>query len=331
MPCARRWRTSRAGSGASAVARGRRSGGETARRVAVGLPMAAVLAGMVLAAPAVWLGALAAVVVALAAQEWAHLSGFGLRTGWALGLVMAGLSLLLAYLHPIAQIGYASLVMALIALYWGSVAALVLLRQLRGPAKPPRLSGLPWHWRLAALPLLLPLPFYVYSLLGTPWPVRGGGAWLAALPHLPLTPGRVLLFGALALAVLVDVAGYFGGCAWGRRKLAPAISGGKTWEGTLCGLATAAALGIAFLSLLGAPVWAGLGVGLVLGVAAVLGDLYESLVKRLAAVKDSSHLLSAHGGVLDRGDSHFCVLAWASFMALLLGLVQGPARPVILL
>jgi len=103
----------------------------------------------------------------------------------------------------------------------------------------------------------------------------------------------------------VDTAAYFVGRTIGRRKLAPAISPGKTVEGTIGGLAGGFAAVVLANYFLGIRLEAALIVPLaaLLPVAAVVGDLAESIIKRGMHVKDASHLIPGHGGVLDRLDS----------------------------
>jgi len=119
-----------------------------------------------------------------------------------------------------------------------------------------------------------------------------------------------------ALVWLADIAAYFGGRALGRRKLAPTISPGKSWEGAISGLVAVIVLAVVVVVVtvhphgnLFALLQARFGwIGLVLGCTAlvalaIVGDLVESLVKRAAGAKDSSRLLPGHGGVLDRIDA----------------------------
>lgn len=115
-----------------------------------------------------------------------------------------------------------------------------------------------------------------------------------------------------------DTGAYFAGRRFGRRKLAPAVSPGKTVEGLLGGLATVlvwcALAGPPIFELDGAGEWLLLaGLSLLVALASVVGDLTESLFKRAAGVKDSGHILPGHGGMLDRVDS---LLAGAPIMAL---------------
>ncbi len=147
-------------------------------------------------------------------------------------------------------------------------------------------------------------------------------AWLA-LAH-ARSVGINFMLSALCLVWVADIAAYFGGRAFGRRKLAPSISPGKSWEGVWSGMLGAVVLAGAWIWLDGRLDWDGTslfsrlqqalgGAGMVLAVLAlsalsVLGDLIESLVKRAAGAKDSSQLLPGHGGVLDRVDALLPVL-----------------------
>lgn len=139
---------------------------------------------------------------------------------------------------------------------------------------------------------------------------------LRALPQ-----GLYLILGAFLLTWASDTGAYFAGRAFGRRKLAPLVSPGKTVEGVAGGTALAAAVGF-FLGqpLLGLPPAGGALLGILLAGAAVIGDLAESALKRHAGVKDSGALLPGHGGVLDRFDSAlFTVPAAYYVMTLLAG------------
>jgi phosphatidate cytidylyltransferase len=127
------------------------------------------------------------------------------------------------------------------------------------------------------------------------------------------SPWMGLMVVALPLAAtwIGDAAAYFAGTAWGKKKLFPSVSPGKSWVGAWAGTLAAAAAGAGWLLvarpfLPGMPV-AGVGlaaaIGAVLGMAAIMGDLAESLMKREAGMKDSGTLFPGHGGVLDRLDA----------------------------
>ncbi len=246
-------------------------------RVITGVILASVIVGAVLALDTAWLGVLLGAITLIGAWEWADLSGV---PGWpGRAAYLAGLlalaGLLLAYVPSLA-------VLVLAAGWWLAVA-----------------------WRIA---------------LGRPAPVHAGavsGAWLVAGPltllpayvamlSLHASEGAVFLLYALGTVWVADIGAYFAGRRWGRRKLAPAISPGKTWEGVAGAAALVAVYGALGAWLLGFGAAAGVVfVALVLlaGAASVVGDLFESLLKRAAERKDSGRLLPGHGGVLDRIDS----------------------------
>ena len=138
------------------------------------------------------------------------------------------------------------------------------------------------------------------------------GVACVALPFAALIALRLddagLQWTALAFLVTfaTDTSAYAVGRAVGRRKLAPSISPGKTWEGAVGGLVGAAAAAAALVVLLDgieSNLLPAIALGLGVGVAAQAGDLIESKVKRLADAKDSGRLIPGHGGLLDRLDS----------------------------
>ncbi len=142
-------------------------------------------------------------------------------------------------------------------------------------------------------------------------------AWLA-IAH-ARSIGINFILSVFCLVWMADIAAYFGGRAFGRRKLAPTISPGKSWEGVWTGLAGVVALAFFWrwidasqpvdapsLYSRMASAWGVVGMvagTMLLGAMSVVGDLFESLVKRAAGAKDSSNLLPGHGGVLDRVDA----------------------------
>jgi len=136
-------------------------------------------------------------------------------------------------------------------------------------------------------------------------------AW-AALVWLYQAHGGWALLSLMALVWCADVAAYFAGRSWGRHKLAPRVSPGKTWEGAVAGILAAMAWALfsmqwegSFFALLAQrhAVWLTCILAGLMAALSVVGDLYESLLKRRAGMKDSSALLPGHGGVLDRIDA----------------------------
>ena len=156
---------------------------------------------------------------------------------------------------------------------------------------------------------------FAVTLLGVAW-VGGGLAQFMLVRDIPVD-GRLLVFTILLTVFADDTAAFFVGRAIGRHRLAPAISPGKSVEGFIGG--TIAGVAVSFFALYEQDVVTtgeSLLLGLVIALAATLGDLFESAVKRDLGVKDSGSMLGGHGGVLDRVDS----LLWA-----------GPAAYVALL
>ncbi|SFK27902.1 phosphatidate cytidylyltransferase [Lysobacter sp. cf310] len=137
-------------------------------------------------------------------------------------------------------------------------------------------------------------------------------AWCAlAWIHAGQPNGHRWLLTALAIVWAADSGAYFAGRKFGRLKLAPRVSPNKTVEGLVGGVLAGVAVGIAFASFAGAQPGQLPAVALVAFVAvlfSVVGDLFESLLKRHAGVKDSGHLIPGHGGILDRVDGVLAAL-----------------------
>ena len=228
-----------------------------------------------------WFAVLIGAVLAIGAHEWGRL----------------------ARLSPRAALAYAGVALALYAaLAWG-------LAPLR--AADPAEFGL----------FSVTAAFWLF--LAPAWLQRGmdrspGALLLAAglvvlvptgLAAIALSPGQLLL--TLGLVWIADTAAYLAGRAVGRRRLAPRISPGKTWEGAAGG-AVATIIYAIICALPGAPLGGSvqgagwlpyLGATLLLCAVSIVGDLLESALKRQAGAKDSGALLPGHGGVLDRIDS----------------------------
>ncbi len=169
-------------------------------------------------------------------------------------------------------------------------------------------TGLPAGWWAARWPLIAIGWFAL------------GAAWWAI--DAALARGPVYLLSILFIVWTSDVAAYFAGRTFGRHKLAPSISPGKTWEGVLGAMVGVCLLAGVFIAAADTPVrptfvalvrehaaWPVLGLVLIALVAlGIIGDLFESMLKRRAGVKDSSRLLPGHGGVFDRIDAVLPVL-----------------------
>lgn len=158
------------------------------------------------------------------------------------------------------------------------------------------------------------------------WRLRSAGhlnlllGWVLLLPAglalLVLRGNGWLLLGVLMVAWIADTSAYFCGKAFGRHKLAPSISPGKTWEGAVGALLAV----LLYCWLVPKPfelsALSALVAGVVLTAVSIVGDLLESLFKRQAGMKDSSNLLPGHGGVLDRVDSLLALLPVAASLYL---------------
>jgi phosphatidate cytidylyltransferase len=128
--------------------------------------------------------------------------------------------------------------------------------------------------------------------------------------------GMVWLIWLVLVVVVTDIAGYFAGRAFGGPKFWPAVSPGKTWSGTVAGWVGAALVGAIFLRFTTAGPdlpW----ISAALSLASQMGDIAESAIKRRMGVKDSSHLIPGHGGLLDRFDG----MLGASLFMLLVALI----------
>ena len=260
------------------------------QRIITALVLLALLLPALFATSPEPLALLTLILMAAASWEWGRLNGLGFRPA----LILTGICLSLCAASWWA--GWA--VQAPSALWWmAGVAWLVggawmLRRGVLGWGMWPRVA----RWAGGILVLWV--------------------TWLALCQSKHM--GVNFLLSVLALVWVADVAAYFGGRAFGLRKLAINISPGKSWEGVFSGLLAVGVLALIWLALDGqqtswspsvfsmlvqqSQVWAFAGVALLVGMS-VVGDLVESLVKRSAGVKDSSALLPGHGGVLDRVDA----------------------------
>ena len=273
------------------------------QRVITALVLMAFLLPALFAASAWPFAVLSLLLMAAAGWEWGRLNGAG-AAAVPMGLLLAALCAVALWA------GWAAAPPALV--WWAATAAWVL-----GGAFV--LRGGPGAW--PTIPVVARWAVGL-ALLWT--------AWLA-LAHAK-NIGINFILSVFCLVWAADIAAYFGGRAFGKRKLAPAISPGKSWEGVWSGMAGAMVL--AALWLWADAAWpmdspslytrvsgrfgiAGLVLVVVfLALMSVVGDLFESLVKRSAGAKDSSGLLPGHGGVLDRVDALLpafpLALAWVS-------------------
>jgi phosphatidate cytidylyltransferase len=196
----------------------------------------------------------------------------------------------------------------------GAVLALGLVGIL---APDPRAGFLGWVGSLFAIAYAGVLPAFLVVAGGLPEPI---GAASTPLEQLGVRPGAGWQLGLLALVWGFDSGAYFIGRRFGRHRLAPVLSPGKTTEGVVGGVVVSAVGGLLACWLIGLEAWHAPLLGLVVGLSGQVGDLAESLVKRAAGVKESGSLFPGHGGMLDRVDSFlFAAPALVAYAGLLLG------------
>jgi phosphatidate cytidylyltransferase len=163
------------------------------------------------------------------------------------------------------------------------------------------------------------------------WTVTGFGYAAAAelasvLVRLDPMQGWTALMLVLLVVWVTDIGGYFAGRGIGGPKLWPRVSPNKTWAGAVGGFAASLAVAWGFSAFGLGKTSALLLLGSVLSIASQLGDLFESAVKRRFGVKDSSHIIPGHGGLLDRLDGFVAAVVLAAVFGLLRGGVDGVGR-----
>lgn len=242
------------------------------QRIITALTLGAITLLVIFFLPHAAMKAILALLVIAGAWEWSAFPGFT---------------------QTLARIGYVAIVAAGIAATWffsdNGVELDALLYAAIG-------------WWLIAF-------FWIVALPGTVNRASAGiagllvliPAWWALVRLHAYSPALMLFL--LLLVVAADVGAYFSGRRFGKNKLAPRVSPGKTWEGVMGGVLGAVLVATAGLIWFEVPAAPFIGLSLLVIFASIIGDLTESLFKRHAGVKDSGSLLPGHGGVLDRVDS----------------------------
>ena len=283
---------------------------EAGWRCLTALGLIPVVAIVVLGLPPVVFQAALILVVAAAGWEWSRLAGLFPAPVFAAavaGSLAAAVAAGGAFTEGLAWVGAAWWLAAFVLVVRYRAADRVPARAGSAASSPPRTIlpgfGAAQAGSAASSPPRTILPGFGAAQAGSAlagWLVLvPAGAALAAVHARP--EGAALAMTLLAVVWAADSGAWLCGRRFGRTRLAPRVSPGKTWEGVAGGLAAGAAVGAAaWWLVLPAP---GLLLASVLAAgASVVGDLYESLCKRRAGVKDSGRLLPGHGGLLDRID-----------------------------
>ena len=257
------------------------------QRIITALVLVALFLGLLFLAPMQWFAVVVAGVILLGGWEWANLSNlnralrFVFLAALAAALVFAA-EYVFAMDFSTPDTDRARQILA-VACGWWALAFL----WVQGYPASAMLWGNRWARGLIGLVVLMPAWLSVVILRG-----QEHGAWL-------------VLF-VVAVVVAADVGAYFVGRKFGKHKLAREVSPGKSWEGFFGGLAACLVLALTVSFAFELPVkntvLFSFGV-LVTALASVIGDLVESMFKRHRGIKDSSHILPGHGGILDRLDS----------------------------
>jgi phosphatidate cytidylyltransferase len=259
--------------------------------------LAALLAAIFLLSPTAFAIVLLVLVLA-GAYEWGRLAGYapGVAGAYATGVAAIGVALVVV---PAVRFDAGWPAARVVAICGAATAFWVLV------ASP---------WVIARWPVR---PRALVAAIGVLVLVATWMALVALRAHSPWT-----LLAAMGVVFVADTAAYFTGRRFGRRKLAPQVSPGKTWEG-VAGAAVAVALYAILCASLAGLAGAGelalaVAGALVLAALAIVGDLFESWLKRAAGVKDSGRILPGHGGVLDRIDALLAAMPPAAVAAAVL-------------
>ncbi|HET7371223.1 MAG TPA: phosphatidate cytidylyltransferase [Gammaproteobacteria bacterium] len=266
------------------------------QRLLTALVAIPIVVALALFAPRGVVAAVLGIIVLAGAWEWTAFAGYSATSAkWAYLLLVGALLVGCGFTLLVPNLAGAVIVVG--AAWWLLVTVGVTAYGL-GHAEA-HISGIS-SWLISLCGLLTLVP-----------------AWEAVVAIRGMVSGPGLLFFMLVLIWVADSGAYAAGRLWGRRRLAPRISPGKTWEGVAGGLAAAAIVGVAGSLFFGFSLAVFVPVCILTAAFSIIGDLSESLFKRLIGIKDSGTLFPGHGGVLDRFDSLsaaapvFYVCLWA--------------------
>ncbi len=263
------------------------------QRIVTAAVLAAIFFAALFALPARFFALVCLLVVAGAAYEWAKLSGYGSAPARLYAGLLVAAALVLWWMAPGAAGGATPDSTVIVACACAGIFWLL--------AAPPWIR---LRWPTQQRALMAPLGAIVLLSM-----------WLALAYLHARSPW--LLLGVLMIVWLADTGAYFFGRKFGRHKLAPVVSPGKSWEGVAGGVACVAVYAVVVIASVrdlgahGVAVFAG---SVFLAAISIVGDLFESWQKRTAGVKDSGALLPGHGGLLDRIDALMPVLPLATLL-----------------
>jgi phosphatidate cytidylyltransferase len=248
-------------------------------RILTALVLGVAVAGAVFLLPPALGGLVLGILWVLGAWEWARFAGLsgGARMVYAGGVLVG----ILLALGRVGQTGFITTALGLSVVWWALALAALLLGYRKIPLGLVAVAG----W-VVLLPSWVLLAFVLARPMG----------------------GSVLAFGVLILVWAADIGAFFCGRRFGRRKLAPTVSPGKTWAGVIGGAGAAAVAGWVLGYAIPAPHAGLVLVAVITALTSIVGDLTVSLCKRNVGLKDSGSLLPGHGGVLDRIDSLMAAL-----------------------
>ncbi|UZE95085.1 phosphatidate cytidylyltransferase [Alkalimarinus alittae] len=271
------------------------------QRIITGLILAPIAIGGIFFLPPFEFSLFIGFVIAVGGWEWANLAGFSKQIE---RVAFAAFIALLLYLSTLLS---STAVLGASVLGW--VAALYLITQYPG-------KKLLWECRFRRLLMgvfvLVPAWVGLVAIRETDVLAYNG----------QLVDVRYLIIYIMFIVWGADVGAYFAGKTWGNKKLAPNVSPGKSWAGVYGGLATTVLFAVIASVMLAMPIVDTLlliVITLITAIFSVVGDLFESMLKRHRGIKDSSQLLPGHGGVLDRVDSLTAAVPVLTFLLILAG------------
>lgn len=226
--------------------------------------------------------AFCALFICMGAWEWSDLAGFSRRRNRIIYCLMVAAILAVCYFFKHTSI---QLIIPVAGVCWWGIALLLVMHYQR---KGVTLINTVWAKALAGLPVLVPAWFSLVIL------------------HAGNRQGMLFVIFLLVLIWVADSAAFFSGRRWGKNRLSSRVSPGKSWEGVLGAILAAAVTALLFLPLTdiqGGRAMIFLLISILTVAGSVLGDLFESLLKRSSNRKDSGTSIPGHGGVLDRIDS----------------------------